>query len=93
MAEKFRVMFGGVAFSNFGGVRSLGPPWGFCMLAQPKRKAVRANANKILTKKADFLFDPIFSLYNRFFPFYEDYHSALKIIDLKPNKKDAFLLM
>jgi hypothetical protein len=71
-------MFGGVAFNNFGGVRSLGPPWGFCILAQPIINNAVIKTSSFSNEKALFLFSPIFKPYKRFLLFYEDYHSELK---------------
>jgi len=75
-------MFGGVAFNNFGGVRSFGPPWGFCILAQPIINNAVKKTRSFRGEKALFLFSPIFKPYKRFLLFYEDYHSELKKIAL-----------
>jgi len=41
-------------------------------LAQPKKAKIGVNTNKILTKNSDFLFNMVFTGYNRFLLFYED---------------------
>src|ERR1700744_1267242 len=71
-ALKWRVMFGGEAFSKRGGVTSFGPPWGGCWLAQPKMVKTTAQSSKKCKKKVGFLFNIYFKAYKRFLCFYED---------------------
>jgi hypothetical protein len=61
-------MFGGVAFNNFGGSWSRGPPVMACRLAQP---ASSKKAGKIRAKNGHFLFNIVFKRYRRFLCFYE----------------------
>jgi hypothetical protein len=72
LALKWRVIFGGVAFNNRGGVTSFGPPWGGCWLAHPKNIKMTAQSTKICGKKVDFLFNIVFKRYKRSLCFYED---------------------
>jgi len=64
-------MFGGVAFNNFGGVRSRGPPWGNCRLAHPKKNKAPVKTGKNIAKKGRILLDIVFKRYKRFFYFNE----------------------
>src|ERR1700744_5574580 len=61
LALKFLVMLGGVAFNNLGGVRSLGPPCGFCMLAHPNRTNTTKKRKNLLGKNTPLLFCHILS--------------------------------
>jgi hypothetical protein len=62
LSLKFRVMFGGEACNNFGGVLSFGPPCGFCIAAQPNSDNM-TKTDRFFSEKTDFLFNPIFSRY------------------------------
>jgi hypothetical protein len=79
-ALKLWVSLAGVANNNFGGLVSRGPPCGLCCTAQPKASNEAIKTQKILVKKGLFLFNVIFKRNKRFFVFYEDYHSNLKIM-------------
>jgi len=82
-------MFGGVAFNNFGGVRSFGPPWGFCILAQPNVNNAVIKTSSIPGENALLLFSLIFKPYKRFLCFHEDYHSELKMMVCKPSNNPS----
>jgi hypothetical protein len=71
LAEKCRVIFSGVAFNNFGGSWSRGPPWGNWRFAHPKLSKMAQKTQNSNPEKGGFLFNMVFKRYNRFFYFDE----------------------